>query len=51
MADQDYAHGEQNIREQEKTWKGFMGYAKWGGGLIFLLVLLLMVLFNDVPPK
>ena len=42
MAEQEYRHGSQEILEQQKTWKGFMTWAKWGTLVIAIVVLLLM---------
>lgn len=38
MAGSDYVHGEMEIKEQTRTWEGFMTFTLWGSGIIMLVL-------------
>ncbi len=40
----DHKHGEMDIKAQEKTFEGFMGWTKWSV-IVILALLVLMAIF------
>lgn len=44
-ASDDYHHGDMEIREQERTFSGFMHVTVWGSALVIVLVLGLTLAF------